>query len=153
MNEGAMDYHLGEKAVIYLDEKGCFSSQKTDREVEVDIVVVDEYNPHHELFVAAKELDDSSDDETIIINQKYKDTWDRGHLSGIYNYVDDIDNYFGQRGSWTTSTYLFPSSNNHVASVAKKRDERPCQSCQRMNDMGVHECWWCGNDPHKGYYR
>ncbi len=150
-----MDYHLGEKAVIYLDEKGCFSSQKTDRDVEVDIVVVDEHDPHHELFVTtlSKELDDSSEDETIIINQKCKDTWERGSKKGIYKYVDDIDDYFGQRGSWTTPTYLFPASKGHVASVAKKRDERPCQSCQRMNDMGVHECWWCGNDPHKGYYR
>jgi hypothetical protein len=34
-----------------------------------------------------------------------------------------------------------------VITTASGRQEKPCQSCRRMNDLGVSACWWCGNQP------
>lgn len=31
-----------------------------------------------------------------------------------------------------------------VSSIPK---EKLCQRCQRPNDIGVSECWWCGENP------
>ena len=27
------------------------------------------------------------------------------------------------------------------------RQEKPCKSCGKNNDLGINECWWCGNNP------
>ena len=27
------------------------------------------------------------------------------------------------------------------------RQESPCRSCNRPNDLGVKSCWWCGSQP------
>jgi hypothetical protein len=34
-----------------------------------------------------------------------------------------------------------------IITTASGRQEKPCQSCRRMNDLGVSTCWWCGNQP------
>ena len=28
--------------------------------------------------------------------------------------------------------------------IQKKREEKGCKSCKKMNDVGVECCWWCG---------
>jgi hypothetical protein len=28
------------------------------------------------------------------------------------------------------------------------RQEKPCQTCGKNNDVGVNVCWCCGNQPH-----
>lgn len=36
-----------------------------------------------------------------------------------------------------------------IESVSKQgTQEAPCRVCQRMNDIGIRSCYWCGQVPH-----
>jgi hypothetical protein len=35
-----------------------------------------------------------------------------------------------------------------IASAITARQEKPCQTCGKNNDVGVSVCWCCGNQPH-----
>jgi hypothetical protein len=36
---------------------------------------------------------------------------------------------------------------SQTSSQYKSRQERPCQVCQRFNDISIKICYWCGNPP------
>lgn len=44
---------------------------------------------------------------------------------------------------WEVITTVDSSKSNQPFPQNKKREERPCKVCQRINDCGVNKCWWC----------
>jgi hypothetical protein len=44
----------------------------------------------------------------------------------------------------TTIEYMKAATPNGPFIKSNKRKEKSCQSCQRMNDVGVKVCWCCG---------
>jgi hypothetical protein len=42
---------------------------------------------------------------------------------------------------------IVPCVGDIMVDSVSVRQEKPCVSCQRMNDIGVHVCWCCGSKP------
>jgi len=55
--------------------------------------------------------------------------------------------------SATDPTINMPSMRDEIVEVEAivvEEKEGPCSHCGRVNDIGVVECWYCGNDPDCG---
>jgi len=59
--------------------------------------------------------------------------WDapsKGHTRGTLQTIDKIK-----------EAISLIEANNYFDSIVQ---EAKCRVCDRMNDIGIHECWWCG---------
>jgi hypothetical protein len=51
-------------------------------------------------------------------------------------------------GGWNKDRFqIVEDSPIAVAAASTARQEKPCQVCSKMNDVGVSICWMCGNQP------
>jgi hypothetical protein len=62
-------------------------------------------------------------------------------------------NFKGLLGGWNKDRFVIVSEDEASATVSSTatfngRQEKPCQTCGKNNDVGVNVCWCCGNQPH-----
>lgn len=69
--------------------------------------------------------------------------WDGFTHTSAY-FVDDIEQFFS---IWTVDDDIEYARKNIQESFGLLRKEKPCQVCQKKNDIGVTVCWSCGNQP------
>ena len=57
------------------------------------------------------------------------------------------DNLF--KGGWNKSRFEIVAKDTPttVGAAPTARQEKPCQVCSKLNDVGVSICWLCGNNP------
>jgi hypothetical protein len=61
-----------------------------------------------------------------------------------------IDYYFleGVVGGWQKNRFVVVDENTPTTINAPAiRQEKSCTTCGKPNDVGVHTCWNCGNQP------
>lgn len=63
--------------------------------------------------------------------------WQSGGKSQL---ISNINTYIGKSVVWLMKDYWAPES----ISAAPSKQEKPCITCGRNNDVGVATCWMCG---------
>ena len=97
--------------------------------------------------------------EEIIINYIYNINYYKSQYSLSKNKTFDYLDLYLPNGAltyrdvpiklvWKTIEIMFPEKLGIATSNIKiSKQEKLCMVCSKPNDVGINECWWCGNNP------
>ena|SRR5258708_5416344 len=64
-----------------------------------------------------------------------------------WDYGNDTETVWRFATSFEPADQLGISFGGTAPATNQVRQEKPCQGCGKLNDVGVRVCWCCGNQP------